>query len=89
MLSDAKHKIKKLIVFGASRADIARDASTFIDAEQHEGMRSAILSAMKLAMDDKIDVLFSPGCASFDEFKNFEHRGEIFNQIVASFFKDN
>lgn len=89
MLADAKHKIKKLVVFGASRAEIARDASTFINGEQHESMQSAVLSAMKLAMNDKVDVLFSPGCASFDEFKNFEHRGEIFNQIVAHFFRDN
>lgn len=27
-------------------------------------------------------VVFSPGCSSFDMFKNFEHRGEVFKQLV-------
>jgi UDP-N-acetylmuramoylalanine--D-glutamate ligase len=27
-------------------------------------------------------VLLAPACASFDQFRSFEHRGEVFKQIV-------
>jgi UDP-N-acetylmuramoylalanine--D-glutamate ligase len=27
-------------------------------------------------------VIFSPGCSSFDMFKNFEHRGQVFKDLV-------
>jgi UDP-N-acetylmuramoylalanine--D-glutamate ligase len=28
-------------------------------------------------------VLLAPACASFDQFKNYEHRGKVFKDIVA------
>jgi UDP-N-acetylmuramoylalanine--D-glutamate ligase len=29
-------------------------------------------------------ILLSPGCASFDEFDSFEHRGDYFRGLVSS-----
>jgi len=28
-------------------------------------------------------VLLAPACSSFDQFRSFEHRGEVFKQIVG------
>ena len=36
----------------------------------------------------KKTILFSPAAASFDQFKNFEHRGKYFNLLIkkANFY---
>jgi UDP-N-acetylmuramoylalanine--D-glutamate ligase len=34
-------------------------------------------------------IVLSPACASFDKFKNFEHRGETFKNIVMQIAKEN
>ena len=43
--------------------------------------REAVICASGMATDGDI-VLLSPACASFDAFKNFEHRGDVFREIV-------
>lgn len=42
----------------------------------------ALAKALKSTTDDKISVILSPACASFDMFKNFEVRGNKFKEIV-------
>ncbi|MEE9452325.1 MAG: UDP-N-acetylmuramoyl-L-alanine--D-glutamate ligase [Gammaproteobacteria bacterium] len=74
--------VRHLIVFG-------EDASLLIDALQAytsmsraSDLQQAVALAKQNAQPGDI-VLFAPACASFDMFKNFEHRGEMFSQWVA------
>jgi UDP-N-acetylmuramoylalanine--D-glutamate ligase len=49
---------------------------------KHAGtLYDAILTASENAKPGDV-VVFSPGCASFDMFKNYEERGEIFKKLV-------
>jgi UDP-N-acetylmuramoylalanine--D-glutamate ligase len=82
----AKEKISLLITFGASGKEIASQAEPGLSVERFEKMAPAVLRALSLASDNKCDIIFSPGCASFDEFKNFEHRGAVFSQMVKDSF---
>ncbi len=46
-----------------------------------DDFRQAVLAARDKAQEGDI-VILSPACASFDHFKNFAQRGEIFKEIV-------
>ncbi|MGQ3179022.1 MAG: UDP-N-acetylmuramoyl-L-alanine--D-glutamate ligase, partial [Blastomonas fulva] len=46
-----------------------------------EMMANAVRSAMDNAAAGDV-VLLSPACASFDQFRDFEARGDCFRQIV-------
>ena len=48
-------------------------------------MREDFTQAVQAAADAAVSgdvVLLSPACTSFDKFKNFEERGELFRKIV-------
>ncbi len=81
-LLSARGKIQTLITFGASAQTIASQAPEGLKCEIFNKMADATLRALRLARDNKWDILFSPGCASFDEFRNFEDRGATFSRIV-------
>ena len=38
-----------------------------------------------LAIGNGGAILLSPACASFGLFKNYKHRGEVFNQLIENF----
>ncbi|MBT3224347.1 MAG: UDP-N-acetylmuramoyl-L-alanine--D-glutamate ligase, partial [Proteobacteria bacterium] len=70
--------------FGGSGDAIADELkSVGIECIQEKTMADAVKIAVSLAKKGDA-VLLSPGCASFDEFDNFEHRGHVFGELVSS-----
>jgi len=74
-------KIKKLITFGETKFELAKLTS---DSVICENMEEALNAAREYAKDGDI-ILLSPACSSYDQFKNFEQRGQIFKELVRKF----
>lgn len=79
-------RVRVLILFGEAAEKIERAIKeTSIKNElllvRRTGMKDAIQAAAELARSGEV-VLLSPGGTSFDEFKDFEERGECFRKWV-------
>jgi len=55
----------------------------YVPVERSEMMCEAIRQAREAAKPGEV-VLFSPACASFDQFRDYEARGDAFRQEVAA-----
>jgi UDP-N-acetylmuramoylalanine--D-glutamate ligase len=79
--------IKKILLIGQTKEKIA-ESLTKAGFSRYEVLDSVdfteiITHARDIAEQGDVVVL-SPGCASFDMFKNFQERGEKFKEIVGS-----
>jgi UDP-N-acetylmuramoylalanine--D-glutamate ligase len=57
--------------------------SPHMPVESSEMMGAAVHSAASQAQPGDV-IMLSPACASFDQFKDFEARGDAFKAIVAA-----
>ena len=78
----AREKVKALICMGLDNDKLMRDFEDVVPkvvstASLDEAMRAAVATAERGDV-----VLLSPACASFDLFKNYENRGELFKEWV-------
>jgi UDP-N-acetylmuramoylalanine--D-glutamate ligase len=76
------------LCFGESASELynALPDSDHSVKTKHATMRQAVEKAFENRAQREF-VLLSPGCASFDEFANFEERGKMFEKIVREMRK--
>ena len=74
-------KVKKMIVIGEARGKLKETFRSVVAFEECGQLQEAVQRAQQLAQDGDC-VLFSPMCASFDMFRNYEERGRVFKEIV-------
>ena len=78
--------VKKVLVFGFSKQEIVNDLSKAgISAELCASLEDAVIKAKELTKEGEA-IVFSPGCQSFDEFKDYRHKASTFNSIVKQVF---
>ena len=75
--------VKKIISYGKARNKISIALRDAVELNKVFSLRDAVEECRKSAVSGDI-VLLSPGCASFDQFKNYEHRGNEFKKIVKN-----
>lgn len=78
-------KIKKAYLIGDAQERFAQSLQGIVDFEKCNILEIAVKKSFQDAKNyENAVVLFSPACASFDQFKDFEHRGEEFQKFVNS-----
>jgi UDP-N-acetylmuramoylalanine--D-glutamate ligase len=78
-------KAKDLVLLGEAK-DLIKQAVMdygFKNIHEVEDFPAAVYKAHELAQPGDV-VLLSPACASWDMFKSYEHRGDLFCEIVRS-----
>lgn len=79
-------KVRKIIAFGEAGPEIA-EKSRWFEPIVVPSLRDAVLAVKEVGKEGD-NVLLSPGCASFDEFKNYEERGKRFAELIDEVFGD-
>lgn len=82
LAKNMKGKVKKLFAFGEAKDELYGEAvAAGVPCEKRNDLSEALESAYREARSGDV-ILLSPACASFDQFRGYEHRGEVFREIV-------
>lgn len=76
-----KKKVKNIFLIGEATPIIKKQLKDSASMIECNTLENAIKKIYSVAQKGDI-VLFSPACASFDQFNDFEHRGKIFKELV-------
>ncbi len=76
-----KKKVKAILAIGEAKDKIYKIFADTVPVEMCSSLEDAVAKGRQRARAGEC-VLISPMCARFDMFKNFEHRGKVFKEIV-------
>ncbi|HVR09694.1 MAG TPA: UDP-N-acetylmuramoyl-L-alanine--D-glutamate ligase [Thermoanaerobaculia bacterium] len=79
----ARAKAKRLYLIGEAAHEIEQALGGAAPIERSGTLAAAVRAAVRRASPGEAVVL-SPACASFDQFRNFGHRGDVFQEEVRA-----
>ncbi len=92
-LKNVKKNIIKAFIIGKKRKFFKKQINKKINFKETVNLKNSVkyifneikLMKLKNKVKDKIFVILSPASASYDQFKNFEDRGNQFKKIVRNY----
>jgi UDP-N-acetylmuramoylalanine--D-glutamate ligase len=77
-----RQRVKRVYTIGAAAAKIESQIKG-VEVVHADTLENALRKANAVAEPGDV-VLLAPACASFDQFKNYEQRGQVFKEIVRA-----
>lgn len=78
-----EERVSRICVIGQAAEKIQRELSPAISVETYKNLHEAVVGAAQKARPGD-SVLLSPGCSSYDMFRDYKHRGEEFQRLVSN-----
>ncbi|MEZ5308725.1 MAG: UDP-N-acetylmuramoyl-L-alanine--D-glutamate ligase [Pyrinomonadaceae bacterium] len=79
-------KVRHIVLIGEDAPKIEAELGAFAEMSHAKDMEEAVALAYGAAKP-KDTVLLAPACASFDMFRTYEHRGEVFKKAVEELIR--
>ncbi len=85
-----RKRINTVFVYGESGKLIQDQLQSKIKVKRFNSLKIVLKNLFQEIknISEKTTILFSPACTSYDQYKNFEERGEHFSLLVKNFTKD-
>jgi UDP-N-acetylmuramoylalanine--D-glutamate ligase len=81
-----RQRVKRVYTIGAAAEKIESQVKDAAEIVHAESLDNAVRRASATTQPGDI-VLLAPACASFDQFRNYEHRGKVFKDLVQRLSK--
>lgn len=88
LLGPVQHYARAVLLIGVDRDSIESAlVSSGVPMVKFDSLEAAVQASLQYAQEGDV-VLLSPACASFDMFKGYHHRGEVFVSAVNQLAMD-